>query len=45
MVAKNQLGDSSFASMAMVDNRIYTRVAHIDDNNKRVEWLYCLGAE
>ncbi len=38
LVATNQLGSSSFASMTMLDNRIYTRVA---DGNQ--EWLYCLG--
>jgi len=39
LVATNQLGSSSFASMTMLDNRIYTRVA---DNNQQ-EWLCCLG--
>jgi outer membrane protein assembly factor BamB len=38
LVATNQLGSSSFASMTMLDDRIYTRVA---DGNQ--EWLYCLG--
>ena len=41
LVATNQLGSSSFASMTMIDNRIYTRVA---DANRQ-EWLYCLGKE
>ena len=41
LVATNQLGSSSFASMTMLDNRIYTRVA---DANQQ-EWLYCLGKE
>jgi hypothetical protein len=39
LVATNQLGSSSFASMTMLDNRIYTRVAQRDQQ----EWLYCLG--
>ena len=38
LVATNQLGSSSFASMTMLDNRIYTRVA---EGNQQ-EWLYCL---
>ena len=41
LVATNQLGSSSFASMTILDNRIYTRVA---DANRQ-EWLYCLGKE
>ena len=41
LVATNQLGSSSFASMTILDNRIYTRVA---DANQQ-EWLYCLGKE
>ena len=42
LVATNQLGSSSFASMTMLDNRIYTRVAQGKGNNRQ-EWLYCLG--
>lgn len=44
LVATNQLGSSSFASMTMLDNRIYTRVA-TGRRADRKEWLYCLGEE
>jgi outer membrane protein assembly factor BamB len=41
-IAVNQLGTSAFASFAMVDNKIITRVG---DNNsgQYQEWLYCIG--
>ena len=42
LVAQNQLGNISFASMTMLDNRIYTRVAN-RNRQGRQEWLYCLG--
>jgi outer membrane protein assembly factor BamB len=41
-VAKNQLGDVSFASFAVCNDQIFTRVAFNEDG-KRQEWLYCLG--
>ena len=40
--AKNQLGDSVFATPVICDSRIYTRVAHVVDGNRQ-EFLYCLG--
>ncbi len=40
--AKNQLGDSVFATPVMCHSRIYTRVAHVVDGNRQ-EFLYCLG--
>ena len=41
-VARNQLGDESFASMAICGNQIFTRVAY-GEGPGRQEWLYCLG--
>ena len=40
-VATNQLGTSSFASFALADNKIYTRVG--DKRGGYQEWLYCIG--
>ena len=41
-VRVNHLGDSTFASMAVCNNRIYTRIAK--RKGKRLqEYLYCLG--
>ncbi|MEO1983174.1 MAG: PQQ-binding-like beta-propeller repeat protein [Fuerstiella sp.] len=41
-VAKNQLGSESFASFAVCNNQIFTRVA--DGNGPaRQEFLYCIG--
>lgn len=51
LVATNQLGDSTFASMTMLDDRIYTRVAtgqppqRGQKGSKMQDWLYCLGEE
>jgi outer membrane protein assembly factor BamB len=42
-VARNQLGDSSFASPVVVDNRILLRVA-AGDGAGRSETLYAIGA-
>ena len=39
-VAENQLGDSCFASLTIVDHRIYVRVGFGDDSE---QWLYCLA--
>jgi len=44
LVAKNHLGDSTFASMTMLDNRIYTRVG-VGEPGSIKEFLYCLGSE
>lgn len=41
-VAENQLGESVFATPAICDGRIYTRVAHREED-RRQEYLYCLG--
>jgi outer membrane protein assembly factor BamB len=43
-VAKNKLGNSSFASFAVVDNKIYARVG-FGRGNELQEYLYCLGTE
>jgi outer membrane protein assembly factor BamB len=40
-VATNQLGTSAFASFALADNKIYTRVG--DKTGTYQEWLYCIG--
>lgn len=41
-VAKNQLGESVFATPTICDSKIFTRVSH-RENGKRQEYLYCLG--
>lgn len=41
-VGKNQLGTSSFASLAVCDGKIYARVA-TGGRDDRQEYLYCLG--
>ena len=42
LVAENQIGDSGFASPAIVDGQIFLRTAEgLDD--ARQEWLYCFG--
>ncbi|MBI1313499.1 PQQ-binding-like beta-propeller repeat protein [bacterium] len=41
-VAQNQLGDEAFASPAIVDSRIYLRVAS-SSRGGRQETLYCIG--
>lgn len=41
-VARNQLGDESFASPTIVDGRIYLRVADSQGSSRR-ESLYCIG--
>lgn len=41
-VAENKLGDSVFSTPAICGGRIYTRVAHFE-NEQRQEYLYCLG--
>ncbi len=42
LVAKNQLGDESFATPTIVDSKIYLRVAD-SSGGKRRETLYCIG--
>jgi len=41
-VRVNHLGDSTFASMAICNDRIYTRVAK-NEAGRLQEYLYCLG--
>ncbi len=43
LLAKNQLGDSVFATPVITDSRIYQRVAH-DTEDGRQEFLYCIGS-
>ena len=43
-VAKNSLGNVAFASFAVVDSKIYTRVGKGKSGNVQ-EYLYCLGKE
>ncbi|MBC8351775.1 MAG: PQQ-binding-like beta-propeller repeat protein [Planctomycetes bacterium] len=42
LVARNQLGQESFATPTICDNRIYMRVAS-DLGGRRQETLYCIG--
>ena len=41
-VARNKLGDESFASLALSGNQIFARVAKTEGGSRQ-EWLYCLG--
>lgn len=43
-IARNDLGNESFASLVACGNRIYTRVA-MRENGQRQEYLYCLGSD
>jgi len=43
LVARNQLGDESFATPTIVDSQIFLRVAH-EEGERRREVLYCIGA-
>lgn len=43
-VSKNQLGDSGFASMVAVDNKLYIRTAKGEGPLRR-ETLYCIGSK
>lgn len=43
LLATNELGDETFATPTIIGSRIYTRVAEVDDDGGRQEWLYCLG--
>ncbi len=42
VVEKNRLGDVSYASPAIIDSRIYTRVG-VKEAGSVQEWLVCLG--
>lgn len=42
LVAKNQVGESAFASPAVCGGQIFLRVA-TGDGPQRQEWLYCFG--
>jgi outer membrane protein assembly factor BamB len=42
LVGENTLGNEAFATPAVCDSRIYTRVVETG-GGKRQEWLYCLG--
>lgn len=42
-VARNQLGDEAYASLAVADSKILARVVH--QNGTRKEQLYCLGGD
>jgi outer membrane protein assembly factor BamB len=44
LVAENTLGNETFATPAIVDHRIFIRVAE-NTGDERREWLYCIGAE
>ena len=44
LVGKNQLGESVFATPAICDSQIFTRVAKFVDG-ERQEYLYCLGTK
>ena len=44
LVARNRLGDESFASPTIVDNQIFLRVASGSGDGRR-ETLYCIGAQ
>ena len=41
-VAENQLGESCFASLTIVNDRIYMRVGFQRDGETQ-QWLYCLA--
>lgn len=45
VVARNQLGDEGFPTMAVCGNQIFIRTASLEDGDrsKRQEWLYCIG--
>jgi hypothetical protein len=43
LVARNQLGESAFATPTFCGNRIYARVA--TRGRDRREWLYCIGGK
>ena len=44
-VARNQLGDESFATQSICDGRIYTRVASRRGNGGRQEFLVAIGRD
>lgn len=42
IIAENQLGDQIYATPVIVNSQIFVRVAHDEDDDRRVEKLYCL---
>ena len=44
LIAKNQLGEQAFATPTICGGHIYSRVVE-DENDQRVEKLYCLGKQ
>lgn len=42
-IAQNELGESVFATPTICDSRIYARVAHYQDDQRK-EYLYCLSS-
>ena len=42
IIAENQLGDQIYATPVIVNSQIFVRAAHDEDNDRRVEKLYCL---
>lgn len=45
IIAENQLGDQIYATPVIVDSQIFVRVAHDEDDDRRVERLYCLESK
>jgi len=43
-VARNQLGDSAFATPTICGDRIYLRIAERASGDRQ-EWLYCIGSK
>ena len=43
LIAENKLGDEIWATPVICDEKIYLRVAHHDDGDRR-EMLYCIGS-
>ncbi|HBE69591.1 MAG TPA: serine/threonine protein kinase [Planctomycetaceae bacterium] len=42
-IAKNKLGEQVLSTPTICGNRIYHRVAHLDQSGNRTEKLYCIG--
>ena len=42
-IARNQLGEEGFATMAVCGNQIFIRTA-TGSETRRQEWLYCISA-
>ena len=43
LVSKNKLGNDTYATPAFCGNRIYTRIAELERDDRQ-EWLYCIGS-